>query len=100
MLFKYNLLLSENDFNDLLNSLKFNQSNFDKETQKESIKLVKYFVDESKFVKQNDIEMATICLTDLQMQELVLQLVTTNSYFFNREKLNWNYFKQVKSLKN
>lgn len=88
MLFKYNLLLSENDFNDLLNSLKFNQSNFDKETQKESIKLVKYFVDESKFVKQNDIEMATICLTDLQMQELVLQLVTTNSYFFNREKLN------------
>lgn len=88
MFFKYNLLLNENDFNDILHSLKFNQSICNFPTRKESIKLLTCFMDKSKLVKQNNIDMVTICLSDLEIQELIIQLSTTNSHFLNSQQLD------------
>lgn len=88
MFFKYNLLLSEEDFNDLLHSLKFNQSIFDDKTKIQSSKLIDYFMKKSKIIKQQNMDMVTIYLSDLQMQELVIQLSTTNAHFLNREQFN------------
>lgn len=88
MFFKYNLLLSQENFNDLIHALKFNQTILDERTRKDSIKLIDCFFNKSKITKQNDIEMITICLTELQLQDLLLQLTSTTGYFLGNGKEN------------